>query len=1180
MSKKFIVCLVWMACFCLSAEAQAAASVLRELLDLPSPPPASKTVENKRPESFYDDKNPPADDAPIDDLRDYWAFIANAIYISDETRPTASVKASLRLIEAYDDKSSNITNLLKIVPKDKEIIEAIKQLFDTRLAGDNTSDYERERVKTWLMDNSDFFIDEVYAAALKAKDDPEYYGIIYGAQLKSLVRHDWERAAELLGKLERDPTNPRTAAVAKRFFYERALAEKNSADIEKYRGELQKIVENKQAAGGARDIAFDALAQNAAWQGFDDWYVAQFADETLLELRLSSNAISTPLLGVTNKDPDKWIPVLTKLVGNRDPNIHNAAVNGLFEIAKAKARKDAITPLLPWLTKPDWAKDSGSDREQLIRRLEDVEMPEVVPDLLWILENDADNREYALPALAHYKASQAIPMLRRILFETPEEVTRESYVSALIACGGFTDAELVEALRVYVEAILTADGYKAVEERDRWQTENPLPVQISTGRFAARQKTPGESFVRALFERIKTLQETNPAVTQKLLEIANKWQGKAVETEILKRLAEGRAEVNTILTVLARRKELRESAPLELSWLTARSGVARAVGVAMLEDESQAASLVRQTDTETQIAMLACARLLRLKLPVREVGALLDSPDKLLALAAERYLESEDSREARELVLARHRGEALILGARDAFNPLKKYFTKIYTSDGSSFNETPLEKLFLSVNGSYLFPQNYYGFNQEYDEAEAKLRKEILDHKELKEIYAAGRNQLRVFKDKAVFTWYTDDAFYREKALTKEELEGFYDYLIEKKIDEMSSSIVCVHNCGPSQFVMLSRDGGRRVFAYDGWGTSLALSSMFWKLQTEDAEFHFHLEKSVPGLKVLAVDKSIRAQTLWKNGDDFRVLSADRSRQLEIQSELSKQDEADRKTEEMTNKEREEMRNKRSAERRFEHFSWLSFKDGKYAQGAPEPMGVPFFRDLQLMPYIRELSCDTDNLESRSLLFQLCTGTGEQDGLWRVNRSEKLRIRGGNYKSPIVTPDGRWVIASKFNADWDSPNAVVRIDLETGKELKINLAPAENLSAVAFVAAHSKILLRSAGDSSADVNAKYYLLDAETGAVSPVKGVFAPLRNQFYRALQSTGRPNEFWAAVYDGKATEIGIYETKTFSFKPLVRLDLIRLRSSNIWVDEKDGKIYFTYGDDYQENGFLLSIPLPPLK
>src|SRR5262249_57505343 len=68
------------------------------------------------------------------------------------------------------------------------------------------------------------------------------------------------------------------------------------------------------------------------------------------------------------------------------------------------------------------------------------------------------------------------------------------------------------------------------------------------------------------------------------------------------------------------------------------------------------------TDAKAQLALLAGARYLREKLPVELAGKLLDSPNRALAKAAESYLEVEDSAEARKLVMARHPGEAYILG--------------------------------------------------------------------------------------------------------------------------------------------------------------------------------------------------------------------------------------------------------------------------------------------------------------------------------------------------------------------------------------------------------------------------------------------------------------------------------------------------------------------------------------
>src|SRR5690349_19244227 len=49
--------------------------VLPGLLNLPAPPPPNpfyRSSQTERDEKFFSQKNPPADDAPIEDLLDYW----------------------------------------------------------------------------------------------------------------------------------------------------------------------------------------------------------------------------------------------------------------------------------------------------------------------------------------------------------------------------------------------------------------------------------------------------------------------------------------------------------------------------------------------------------------------------------------------------------------------------------------------------------------------------------------------------------------------------------------------------------------------------------------------------------------------------------------------------------------------------------------------------------------------------------------------------------------------------------------------------------------------------------------------------------------------------------------------------------------------------------------------------
>ncbi len=156
----------------------------------------------------------------------------------------------------------------------------------------------------------------------------------------------------------------------------------------------------------------------------------------------------------------------------------------------------------------------------------------------------------------------------------------------------------------------------------------------------------------------------------------------------------------------------------------------------------------------------------------------------------------------------------------------------------------------------------------------------------------------------------------------------------------------------------------------------------------------------------------------------------------------------------------------------------------------------------------------------------------------------------------------------------------MRFNLETDREYRVKLEPADQLDPIAFLPVHEKILLRRAKDDPdilsgkpvARETAEYYLIDPKTGAVEPVSGEFAPLRHEGKRFLQSAGELGQYWAAIPDAtnNQTQVGRYNIKDFSFKPIFTVPQIAFDSMSMWVDEKEGKLYFVYKDQ------LLRLPL----
>jgi hypothetical protein len=201
---------------------------------------------------------------------------------------------------------------------------------------------------------------------------------------------------------------------------------------------------------------------------------------------------------------------------------------------------------------------------------------------------------------------------------------------------------------------------------------------------------------------------------------------------------------------------------------------------------------------------------------------------------------------------------------------------------------------------------------------------------------------------------------------------------------------------------------------------------------------------------------------------------------------------------------------------------------------------------------------------------------GADRGIWKASPgTEPAKIIDGMFSDPVVSPDGKWMVAMKLSSGEGKYNRrLIRYNLQTGKEFPVNLPQNGFGAPLAYIPAHAKVLLGSEGnDGERGLGGRNYLLDPETGTVQLAQGEFRPLARGQSRMPQWTGTPNEFWAAIYDSRkrVTRFGRYDTKAFSFAPLLELPELQLASDNIWVDVAAGKVWLNY------RGQLLRLPLP---
>src|SRR5262245_3911687 len=1106
---------------------------LRKLLSLPAPTPrladeAEKRGEKpSRPPEFYDSAKTPPDDAPIADLLDYWELPRLR-----PSSPQPSEATRQRLLAASEGEQERMPSLLNLLPQDADEAERVKHLYDEAMSSDRFDEDWRKSVRDWLRYNSKYFIGELLALARKAKDKDGY--VDNEKALLALAKVDWPTAEPLLQSLSGG--GPRTAALATALLYRHAVDAKGESGATTYRQRLKEIAASRGAPAQARDTAIKELSL-IDWAGRDEWYLSLMADETLLELT-DGNFYFLPLMTLFFRDPDKWIPVMAKLVESPNRTTQQAAASCLVFYAIYQPRKDAILPVLRWLSDPDWL-ELGSERAPFIHTMDKLDLPESVQGLIWIIEHEEGSRGSAARTLAHYKDPRAIPALKKVLAQEPGSYDKEFLIQCLLASGGLSEDEQLAALEAYAAKIVTPEGRAEVEAYRGFGHPPPKNTQVAIGQHLSRQKEVSEGLASRALARAESLQIEAPAVARELLAVAQGWRSRLVELDMLRRIGAGVADAKIIVNSLERRERLRDGAGRELRTLMDAGGAAPGIAAVLLEDEALAHSILDTGAPLAQFALLACARLTQMALPVEQVGSILGGREADLALAAERYLFAEDSLDARRLLLERHPNAAFITGWRE----------NIPLIGGGNFDAI--------------------------GRVEEKLRTEVLQESGPREIYALLANYklghliLRVYPKRAVYTAYEDAARYRERVITQTELAGFMDFITNNKLSDMGPQFSpCHHDCMAAEFLSLTRQGGRRVFSHLGIGGWISVIANFQLLgQGDGARVHYYIEEKIKGLEVLYAGESPHALDVWRLGADLRVLVERESTPEEIEQEQKDDAAEDDDDDEDSRAERR----RRAVERERARFSWRKFDGGALGAETTRPPGYSTFDEDSF-----EIGQDGFPNRLNDHLAQAVVGdfvvlarSSEEGGLWKkaaCKKPERLS-RAGVYANPLVTPDGKWAVVAKTDSNWGEPNYVVRLNLQTRREYRVDLPPADQFDSVAYVAAHNKVLLRRARDeknkSSGPEEPEFYLLDAATGRTQKVAGEFAPLLQEGQRSLQPTGKPFEYWAAIPDREKnrTRVGRYNSRDFSFQTALDIQQLTFDSFSMWVDEKEVKLLVVY-------------------
>ena len=868
-----------------SIEAQKA-DVLTVLLEMPAPPPPNPLLPNhfsERGEEFYNKKNPPADNAPIEELLDYWKMQSQGFEeLGYNIQPSG--RSLDRILGEIDKDPNKLTDYLNILPENSETADLVKRIYDQQDSKENREeDYRGNQIKNWLKNHTGYFADELLAEAQTVSDTDAGY-VTNQESLLALSRVDWNKAQTIINRMYNDASHPVSQTLARWALYRHALDTDSLGDIERYRDELKADVENKKASDGMRDLALDALVKEKDWSGRDDWYYGLLEDETLADLRVGGSSYTGLTTIVLYSSPDKYADKMIGLLKSNNPAVRNAAIRNLGTLLDEK-NVEVIKALLPWLEDENWATEMRSERQALVTALANFEVPESVPGLIALLDeksspeesdesedepglsaNTMSNRmtnsvnrmsnmavvrrnvetytfrSSAISALAKQKDVRAVPALRRILPQA-DQYERTSIIRAILLSHGFSTAEQVEALETAAvgvkeemeaeiaegksnpanKLVMTEDSEEpefdapdVVVENKAWSNSMNYNSEKSPALTAAVIKEilgqqiitnpePAAELLTALIQRINILDRSNPPIANALRRIILNWNGAGVNLILLNDLKNNKADINEVIKLLTIRKELKEKQPNDV-YAIRNGGSPFALGISacILDTQSDYNALLVSENAEAKAAMFGCARLIRAELPVRIVAQNLNSPNKPLALAAERYLEAEDGAEARRILLAKYPNEAKILGAT-------KYF-------GDGLNNASAEMtaaLFRTVENIPWFYESYlfYGDNEKIAATERKLQEEVKKAApELLGVYAYDDNFVRIYGDRVMFSYAEDDSRYRERYLTETEFNNLKNYLAANRVDELTSFLTYCEGCTKRNFDARSARRAARLF--------------------------------------------------------------------------------------------------------------------------------------------------------------------------------------------------------------------------------------------------------------------------------------------------------------------------------------------------------------------------------
>jgi hypothetical protein len=238
-------------------------------------------------------------------------------------------------------------------------------------------------------------------------------------------------------------------------------------------------------------------------------------------------------------------------------------------------------------------------------------------------------RSYAAESLAHFRDPRAVPALRLALTREKGSDHRRRIIQGLIACGGVAPEEAAADVESFAQYTLTSEGQERWEKAAYSLGSTDLPAEIALGGYIAQQGPESDRTAELLVKRIDELPTSNPALAGRLQKLTSEWKSATADRAILRHLHKGAVTAADLASALDRRESMQKTVAPELKELESPAGFPSGIAAVLAADHEKELAILASSDFEAVEGLLAAARLVREKLPLAKVDALITPANPL-----------------------------------------------------------------------------------------------------------------------------------------------------------------------------------------------------------------------------------------------------------------------------------------------------------------------------------------------------------------------------------------------------------------------------------------------------------------------------------------------------------------------------------------------------------------------